>query len=267
MPSPVSLPSDSSSSGSSSAEQEPDPVQTTTMCSASSTTPLEPLHQLQLLLREKCGFNSQWPHAGSRTLALIGCTLGVFNMCRFAVLTINFGGNFLLQFLLLSVIFGIPLLWLRSAFCGSQEMQQAPLSTPIKQAAETDEALCVLSELDAILDVHDVSQLNGTCSSSSMNSGSDDDKVEDYLMDLDNYLEEMDNALCREESLIIMGGHSSLKREPRTRTLPLSRKKKSNKKKCEEQEPGQGDFEREHQMRKTFSCSLRPTSQTGWNSL
>jgi len=155
----------------------------------------------------------------------------------------------------------------RSAFCGSQEMQQAPLSTPIKQAAETDEALCVLSELDAILDVHDVSQLNGTCSSSSMNSGSDDDKVENYLMDLDNYLEEMDNALCREESLIIMGGHSSLKREPRTRTLPLSRKKKSNKKKSEEQEPGQGDFEREHQMRKTFSCSLRPTSQTGWNSL
>ncbi|XP_017078819.1 uncharacterized protein LOC108112937 isoform X1 [Drosophila eugracilis] len=149
----------------------------------------------------------------------------------------------------------------RSAFCGSQEMQQAPLSTPIKQAAETDEALCVLSELDAILDVHDVSQLNGTCSSSSMNSGSDDDKVEDYLMDLDNYLEEMDNALSREESLIIMGRNSSLKREPRTRTLPLSRKKKSNKKKSEDQDVS-GDFQREHQIRKTFSCSLRPTSQT-----
>ncbi|XP_052842922.1 sodium-dependent transporter bedraggled isoform X2 [Drosophila gunungcola] len=151
----------------------------------------------------------------------------------------------------------------RSAFCGSQEMQQAPLSTPIKQQTpETDEALCVISELDAILDVHDVSQLNGTCSSSSMNSGSDDDKVEDYLMDLDNYLEEMDNALSREESLIIMGGQSSLKREPRTRTLPLSRKKKSNKKICEEQEAAQGDFQREHQIRKTYSCSLRPTSQT-----
>jgi len=126
MPSPVSLPSDSSSSGSSSAEQEPDPVQTTTMCSASSTTPLEPLHQLQLLLREKCGFNSQWPHAGSRTLALIGCTLGVFNMCRFAVLTINFGGNFLLQFLLLSVIFGIPLLWLQ--MCLGAKIRAGPVS-------------------------------------------------------------------------------------------------------------------------------------------
>ncbi|XP_017049785.1 sodium-dependent transporter bedraggled isoform X2 [Drosophila ficusphila] len=150
----------------------------------------------------------------------------------------------------------------RSAFCGSQEMQQVPLSTPIKQATETDEALCVLSELDAILDVHDVSQLNGTCSSSSMNSGSDDDKVEDYLMDLDNYLEEMDNALSREESLIIMGDQNSLKREPRTRTLPLSRKKKSNKKSIEEQEAAQGEFQREHHIRKTFSCSLRPTSQT-----
>ncbi|KAH8301657.1 hypothetical protein KR059_007795 [Drosophila kikkawai] len=149
----------------------------------------------------------------------------------------------------------------RSAFCGSQEMQPAPLSTPIKQATETDEALCVLSELDAILDVHDVSQLNGT-----INSGSDDDKVEDYLMDLDNYLEEMDNALNREESLTIMGGQSSLKREPRTRTLPLSRKKKSNKKSNEEQEVAPEDFQREHRIRKTFSCSLRPTSQTASSS-
>lgn len=154
----------------------------------------------------------------------------------------------------------------RSAFCGSQEMQQVPLSTPIKQAAETDEALCVLSELDAILDVHDVSQLNGTCSSGSVNSGSDDDKVEDYLMDLDNYLEEMDNALNREDSLIIIDGHTSLKREPRTRTLPLSRKKKSSKKKSEDQEAAQGDFQREHQLRKTFSCSLRPTSQIASSS-
>ncbi|KAH8252627.1 hypothetical protein KR032_000866 [Drosophila birchii] len=147
----------------------------------------------------------------------------------------------------------------RSAFCGSQEMQPAPLSTPIKQATETDEALCVLNELDAILDVHDVSQLNGTLNSSS----SDDDKVEDYLMDLDNYLEEMDNALNREESLNIMGGggQSSLKREPRTRTLPLSRKKKSNTKLSDEHEAASEDFQRDHQIRKTFSCSLRPSSQ------
>ncbi|KAH8233602.1 hypothetical protein KR026_010253 [Drosophila bipectinata] len=130
MHSPVSLPSDSSSSGSSSADQDQeqdDPVQTTTICSATSTTPLEPMqHPLQLHVREKFGFNSQWPHAGSRTMALIGCTLGVFNLCRFAVLTINFGGNFLLQFLLLSVIFGIPILWLQ--MCLGAKIRAGPVS-------------------------------------------------------------------------------------------------------------------------------------------
>lgn len=61
----------------------------------------------------KNGFNSHWPHNHSRTLALISCTLGLLNISRFAVLTINFGGNFLIQFLILSVIFGIPFLWLQ----------------------------------------------------------------------------------------------------------------------------------------------------------
>lgn len=132
IPSPVSLVSHSSSSGGrsssdSSAEQDHmELAQTqTTMCSVrigSSTPPLEPL----LLLREKCGFNSQWPHVGSRTLALMGCTLGVFNLCRFAVLTINYGGNFLLQFLLLSVIFGIPLFWLQ--MCLGAKIKAGPVS-------------------------------------------------------------------------------------------------------------------------------------------
>ncbi|XP_001361947.3 uncharacterized protein bdg isoform X1 [Drosophila pseudoobscura] len=159
----------------------------------------------------------------------------------------------------------------RSAFCGSQEMQPPPLSTPIKRdQAETNEAeLCVLNELDAILDVHGASQLNGSSSrtnSPSLNSASDDDKVEDYLMDLDNYLEEMDNALSREDSLVIIDGHSSLKREPRTRTLPLSRKRKAHKKSALDDDAtssglmGDGDFQREHQIRKTFSCSLRPST-------
>lgn len=137
IPSPVSLVSHSSSSGGHSSSDssavstgpEQDHMELaqtqTTMCSASSgssTTPLEP----QLLLREKCGFNSQWPHAGSRTLALMGCTLGVFNLCRFAVLTMNYGGNFLLQFLLLSVIFGIPLFWLQ--MCLGAKIKAGPVS-------------------------------------------------------------------------------------------------------------------------------------------
>ncbi|XP_034651190.1 uncharacterized protein LOC117890456 isoform X5 [Drosophila subobscura] len=155
----------------------------------------------------------------------------------------------------------------RSAFCGSQEMQPPPLSTPIKRdQGETNEAeLCVLNELDAILDVHGASQLNGSSTrNSSPSMHSDDDKVEDYLMDLDNYLEEMDNALSREDSLVIIdgGSHSSLKREPRTRTLPLSRKRKAHKKSApnEDDASSSGDFLREHQIRKTFSCSLRPST-------
>ncbi|KAL7737924.1 hypothetical protein ACLKA6_006294 [Drosophila palustris] len=134
IPSPVSLVSNSSTSSSSDSSMastgpEQDQLELgqtqTTLCSASSgsssTTPLEPQ-----LLREKCGFNSQWPHAASRFLALMGCTLGVFNLCRFAVLTINYGGNFLLQFLLLSIIFGIPLFWLQ--MCLGAKIKAGPVS-------------------------------------------------------------------------------------------------------------------------------------------
>ncbi|KAM7343250.1 sodium-dependent transporter bedraggled isoform 2-T3 [Cochliomyia hominivorax] len=64
-------------------------------------------------MTQKFGFNSYWPHSFCRTLALISCTLGLFNINRFAVLTINYGGNFLIQFLILSVLFGIPFLWLQ----------------------------------------------------------------------------------------------------------------------------------------------------------
>lgn len=52
--------------------------------------------------------------------------VGVFNLCRFAVLTINFGGNFLLQFLLLSVVFGIPILWLQ--MCLGAKIRAGPVS-------------------------------------------------------------------------------------------------------------------------------------------
>ncbi|XP_030567562.1 uncharacterized protein LOC115767426 isoform X1 [Drosophila novamexicana] len=140
--------------------------------------------------------------------------------------------------------------------------QEPPLSTPIKQAAAVpDEALSVLNELDAILDVHGASQLNGNCNSTcdTPSSGSDDDKVEDYLMDLDNYLEQLD----KEDPLAIAHGQAGLTREPRTRTLPLSRKRRQQPKQSPEDSahPAQDvEFQRGHQMRKTFSCGLPPIS-------
>ncbi|XP_073811591.1 sodium-dependent transporter bedraggled isoform X2 [Musca autumnalis] len=75
---------------------------------------------------QKPGFNTYWPHNYSRTLALISCTLGLFNVCRFAVLTINYGPNFLIQFLLLSIIFGIPFLWLQ--MCLGAKIKAGPVS-------------------------------------------------------------------------------------------------------------------------------------------
>lgn len=75
---------------------------------------------------QKPGFNSYWPHNYTRTLALISCTLGLFNICRFAVLTINYGGNFLIQFLILSIIFGIPFVWLQ--MCLGAKIRSGPIS-------------------------------------------------------------------------------------------------------------------------------------------
>lgn len=75
---------------------------------------------------QKPGFNSYWPHNYSRTLALLSCTLGLFNICRFAVLTVNYGPNFLIQFLLLSIIFGIPFFWLQ--MCLGAKIRAGPVS-------------------------------------------------------------------------------------------------------------------------------------------
>lgn len=36
----------------------------------------------------------KWPHALSPALAYLGCTLGIFNISRFAILSIQFGGEF-----------------------------------------------------------------------------------------------------------------------------------------------------------------------------
>lgn len=35
----------------------------------------------------------KWPHALSPALACLGCTLGLFNISRFAILSIQFGGK------------------------------------------------------------------------------------------------------------------------------------------------------------------------------
>ncbi|XP_054271127.1 sodium-dependent transporter bedraggled [Macrosteles quadrilineatus] len=51
----------------------------------------------------------QWPHGLSSVLASLGCTLGLFNISRFAILSVQFGANFFLQFLIMSALVGIPL--------------------------------------------------------------------------------------------------------------------------------------------------------------
>uniref|UniRef100_A0A1A9WAE8 Transporter n=1 Tax=Glossina brevipalpis TaxID=37001 RepID=A0A1A9WAE8_9MUSC len=75
---------------------------------------------------QKRGFNAVWPYSCSRTIALLSCTLGLFNTCRFAVLTVSYGGNFLIQFLLLSIIFGIPFFWLQ--MCLGAKIKAGPVS-------------------------------------------------------------------------------------------------------------------------------------------
>lgn len=39
----------------------------------------------------------KWPHALSPALACLGCTLGLFNISRFAILSIQFGGELLIS--------------------------------------------------------------------------------------------------------------------------------------------------------------------------
>uniref|UniRef100_A0A182IZI1 Transporter n=1 Tax=Anopheles atroparvus TaxID=41427 RepID=A0A182IZI1_ANOAO len=56
---------------------------------------------------------ARWPHAISRPLATTFCTLGLFNISRFAVFSVHFGANFVVQFLIFSLFFGIPMMWLQ----------------------------------------------------------------------------------------------------------------------------------------------------------
>ena len=43
----------------------------------------------------------KWPHALSHALACLGCTLGLFNISRFAILSVHFGGNILYFFFII----------------------------------------------------------------------------------------------------------------------------------------------------------------------
>lgn len=74
----------------------------------------------------KKDFNHGWPWGLCRTFALLCCTLGLFNVCRFAVVTMNYGVNFLIQFAILSFIFGIPFLWLN--MCLGAKIKSGPVS-------------------------------------------------------------------------------------------------------------------------------------------
>jgi solute carrier family 6 (neurotransmitter transporter) len=62
----------------------------------------------------------QWPHSLSSMMACLGCTLGLFNISRFAILTIHFGANFIFQFFILSMVLGLPLFTLQ--LCLGQQL-------------------------------------------------------------------------------------------------------------------------------------------------
>lgn len=52
-----------------------------------------------------------WQHSASATFACLCCVLGVSNLSRFSLLVYMYKGSFIIQFLILSATFGIPLLY------------------------------------------------------------------------------------------------------------------------------------------------------------
>lgn len=91
-----------------------------------------------------------WPFGFSRVFAATCCTLGLFNISRFSIFSIIFGGklyisiyilvshllnfrlyfyytaNFIVQFLLLSLFLGVPMLWLQ--MCLGANIKGGPIS-------------------------------------------------------------------------------------------------------------------------------------------
>ncbi|XP_063534705.1 sodium-dependent transporter bedraggled [Cydia strobilella] len=66
-----------------------------------------------------------WPHRMSAMLACLSCTVGIFNISRFAIFSVHFGANFIIQFLILSLLIGIPLFTLH--LCLGQILESGPV--------------------------------------------------------------------------------------------------------------------------------------------
>ncbi|XP_047990156.1 sodium-dependent transporter bedraggled isoform X2 [Leguminivora glycinivorella] len=66
-----------------------------------------------------------WPHRMSAMLACLSCTVGIFNISRFAIFSVHFGANFIIQFLILSLLIGIPLFTLH--LCLGQVLESGPV--------------------------------------------------------------------------------------------------------------------------------------------
>jgi solute carrier family 6 (neurotransmitter transporter), invertebrate len=142
-----SLPSSEPSSMASSRNSSPVSIVSSTGSSSVPDAEIRPRFNSQHLTsdddeREQSenATKTSWPHLLSRSICCVFCTLGLFNISRFAIFSVHFGGkqqqrvgdtfhhrfvivfffffflfaaNFLVQFLLLSFIFGIPFLWLQ----------------------------------------------------------------------------------------------------------------------------------------------------------
>ncbi|XP_053604735.1 sodium-dependent transporter bedraggled isoform X2 [Plodia interpunctella] len=66
-----------------------------------------------------------WPHRMSAMLACLSCTVGLFNISRFAIFSVHFGASFIIQFFILSFLIGIPLFTLY--LCLGQVLEAGPV--------------------------------------------------------------------------------------------------------------------------------------------
>ncbi|CAH4034004.1 unnamed protein product [Pieris brassicae] len=66
-----------------------------------------------------------WPHRMSAMLACLSCTIGIFNISRFAMFSVHYGASFIIQFLILSFLIGIPLFTLH--LCLGQVLESGPI--------------------------------------------------------------------------------------------------------------------------------------------
>lgn len=73
-----------------------------------TTTPSSERRETEEERRRRVG--GFWPHAPSSFFASLTCTVGMFDICRFSYLSFQYGGGFILQFLMLTVVFGLPML-------------------------------------------------------------------------------------------------------------------------------------------------------------